>query len=246
MKQRKTNRRDLLALGAGLAAVAGGWQFWLRRPKPLSFAPIETLPGWRRLAFDGITSASGSATGAVFLGIGETETLPPLSADALCKTLYPAQGKGIPTAIFTDVNCPNCASLEAKLKARSDALSLNWHDLPLLGPASEHAARAMAAGDLQPNGPTFRQVILSTAPGRLRSALLKKLAAENGLDGDRLLKDMQAPEVKAKLRTDRRAAQTLGVWGTPGLTIGRTFVLGDLSADTLDQLIEAEASAKHC
>jgi protein-disulfide isomerase len=40
----------------------------------------------------------------------------------------------------------------------------------------------------------------------------------------------------------RRAANTLGIWGTPALTIGRTLVMGDIPAKTLDLLIEDETA----
>ena len=86
---------------------------------------MANLPGWRRIAFDVKTGLGGTSTNAVFAGLDTSEQLLPLSAGALCAMLYPARGKGIPAAIFTDVNCPNCASLEAKLKDRKDRLDLN-------------------------------------------------------------------------------------------------------------------------
>jgi 2-hydroxychromene-2-carboxylate isomerase len=104
----------------------------------------------------------------------------------------------------------------------------------------------MAAGDLQSNGAAFRQTILNTNPGRLSPPNLYRLAQENGLDPDRLLADMGNPEVFEKLRRVRQAAETLGIWGTPGFTIGRTFVLGDVPETVLDQLIEAEAATASC
>ena len=243
MAGRTHNRRNLLFLGVGLAAVATGWQLWLRRPQAILFEPIANLPSWRRIVFDGVTGSSGNAANAAFVGIGDTEILPPLPGHELCGELYASQGDGIPVAIFTDVNCPNCASLEAKLKARSDQLSINWHDLPLLGQTSERAARAMSAGDLQEKGAEFRQVVMRTAPGRLVSANLESIAAQIGLDGAQLLADMNGPVVEAKLRRTRQAAATLGVWGTPGFTIGRTFVLGDMREDILDQLIAEEIAS---
>ena len=240
------NRRKLLALGAGLASVATGWQFWLGREKRLAFQPITGLPGWRRVTFDDVTAISGSVTNAVFLGLDASESLPPLSPQSLCATLYPKAGKGIPAAVFTDVNCPNCTRLEAKLKARSNRLLLNWHDLPLLGQTSETAARAMVAGDLQLGGDIFRQAVLTTSPGRLMSATIVRLADQSGLNTQQLLKDMDSPKVAASLNESRRAAETLGVWGTPGFTIGRTFVLGDMHENVLDQLIKEEADANPC
>ena len=247
MSKGKPNRRNLLALGAGLAAVATGWQLWLGRTQPLSFLPIQGFPGWRRIVFEGVTGSVGAATNAVFMGLDAPNAVPPFPPHLLCDALYSkVDGPGIPAAIFTDVNCPNCSSLEAKLNQRRDLLSLNWHDLPLLGATSENAARAMIAGELQPGGRAFRQKILSANPGRLMPAVLAKLADDSGLDGQRLLADMASTQIDTKLDQTLSIAKALGIWGTPGFTIGRTFVLGDIREEVLDQLIAEEAQFQGC
>lgn len=206
--------------------MAAGWQVWIRRPRAIEFTAIPGLPGWRQAAFDGVTLPGGSATSAVFAGLGEGEAPPVLAPADLCALLYP---DGERAAIFTDVNCPNCRSLEAKLAARPD-LHVTYLDLPLLGPASETAARALIAAETQGKGDALRAQLAVTQP-------LNRATAAAGLDTQQLAADMAAPEVEARLLLIRRAAETLGVYGTPGLTIGRTLIMGDMPGEALDRLI---------
>ena len=175
--------------------MAWGWQRFLQGSPDLAFVPIAGLPGWQLLETGAVSIGGG--TGAVFIGIGETaETLSP---GALCSLLYPRQGKSPALAYFSDVQCPNCRSLEAKLFARKGQLILNRIELPLLGPRSEAFARA-------------------------------NLGRRLGVGPD-------SPAVAAQLARNHAAAETLGIWGTPAMTIGRTLVMGDLSDQRLDRLL---------
>ena len=144
--------------------------------------------------------SAGSPADAVFLGIGD-EAPTHLSPKALCAHLYPNGDTGAVT-LFTDVQCPNCQSLDAKLQARRDRIRLNRIELPLLGPRSETVAKA-----------------------RLAQALNV---------------ESESPEVAAQLARNHAAAETLGIWGTPALTIGKSLVIGDLSPDQLDDLIDMD------
>lgn len=220
-------------------AVAGGWQWFLGRPKSLSFQPINGLPEWRQVAFEDVTAPSGGAAGAVFLGIGDDDfgTFP---ADQLCGALYPKESSKLRVAVFSDVNCPNCRSLEAKLEQRLDRIALSWIELPLLGPTSEPAARAALAASLQPGGLAFRRRAMSQLRGpRMHPDVLAE-AADAGLDADQLQRDFAGEKVAALLRRNHAMANMLGIWGTPAMTIGKTLVMGDVQNNTLDQLIDIE------
>ncbi|MDA8585066.1 DsbA family protein [Rhodobacteraceae bacterium] len=245
MSETKTSRRGLFKVVGGLVAVAAGWQWVLNRPETLSFEPIKGLPEWRQVAFEGVTLPGGDPSAAVFLGIGDEErgTWP---ADQLCPALYPNPTDKLPVAVFTDVNCPNCRSLELKLDQRSDRLALTWIDLPLLGPTSEIAARAAIAASLQPGGDAFRARAQSRLRGNNLHPSVLEAAAIAGLDPDQLQTDFKGPKVSEILRRNHAMANTLGVWGTPAMAIGKTMIMGDLSRDTLDQLIDIEMERKGC
>lgn len=218
---------------------------YLGRSKELVFEPIKGLPEWRRVAFESVTQPGGNASAAVFLGFGEDDNQGEWPADQLCGALYAdttdTAGK-LPVAVFSDVNCPNCRSLEAKLEQRRDQLALNWIELPLLGPSSVPAARAALAASLQPGGIAFRaQAMSRIRGGRMHPDVLAE-AAVAGLDPDQLVTDFSGPEVATLLRRNHAMAGTLGVWGTPAMTIGKTLVMGDVESAVLDDLIAIETA----
>ncbi len=238
-----TSRRNLLFGVAGLAAIAWGWQRFGVRRERLAFSPINGLDGWRRAEAGGLSLGRGSATSSVFLGIGE-EGVPPLPASALCAALYQSAASPV-IAVFTDFFCPNCRILEARLEARlADApdISLVWHQLPLLGPSSVRAARAAAAAGLQGGYDAFRRRLI-TAPFRPTVNFFGETAEAVGLNGNQLIADMDGPEVAGRLLASHRAAETLGIYGTPAFAIGRTLVMGAVQGDTLDQLLAEVAES---
>lgn len=228
------SRRGLLLGLAGLSAVAWSWQKFRRSEQSLSFVPISGLPGWQRAETGAVSR--GSATDAVFLGLGD-DTIVPLPPEKLCETLYPRPGAGLPVAVFTDINCPNCRSLETKLAARRDRLSITYLELPLLGPLSEAAARVSIAAHLLSGMP-------SEPPHSLRgagiSAVIDFHAKRTGLDPAILGDKMDLPAVDAFLALHASTAEALGVWGTPAMTIGKTLIMGDVSSATLDALLETD------
>ncbi len=227
-----TSRRRVLIGAAGLAAIAWSWQRFGVENVNLAFEPIRGLDGWRQ-ARTGSVSLGGNATTAVFFGIGE-ESATPLPPEALCDTLYTSLRPGLPVAVFTDINCPNCRSLEAKLGTRREGLSIRYFQLPLLGPGSEVAARAAIASELLSGVP-------AEPPRNLRGSSLASVirahAERTGLETEELREEMDKPAVDARLAIHQGAAEALGIFGTPAMTIGRTLVIGDVPPETLDELL---------
>lgn len=238
-----TSRRSLLTALIVLGGVAGGWQLWVRRPRGFDFQPIEGLPGWRRIEFEGLSTPSGDPSGAAFIGIGASEAPPPLPPGALCRVLFGSvAGDRFPIAVFSDFNCPFCRTLVPRLaeRAASDpTIAIRWHELPLLGPVSEQAARAALAADMQGGYAAFQSRLMAT-PFRPTGAHLSEIAIAAGLKPGQLLIDMDAPEVRRRLRESRAAARRLGVYGTPGMVVGRTLVMGEITERELDRLIAIE------
>lgn len=229
-----------MLLALGLAGVAAGWQAWIRRLPEFDFADIPSLPGWRLMVFDGVTRPAVGASQAVFIGIDAEEALETLPVSALCKVLYPGEPTGLRGAYFTDVNCPNCRRLETKLAARAHRLQMTTLDLPLLGENSRLAAKAAIAAELQGRGTEFRQILSETG---FAPQLARRHAVASGLDPDRLLSDIESGVVQQRLQLSRRAAETLGIYGTPALTIGRTLIMGDVPAYVLDSIMEIETES---
>jgi len=242
-----TSRRDLLLGLGGLAVVVGGWQAWVRRPRAMTFEPIPSLPGWRLTVFEGVSAPRGGlSTTAAFAGIGNDEpgsgTLPLVQ---LCRTLFKETGDGkIPVAAFSDFFCPYCRTLTGRLAARAtdpaSKIALTWHELPLLGPSSVIAARAAVAADLQGRYPEF-QAELTGTQFRPTTRHIADTAQAAGARPGKLLLDMDDQIVASRLARSRSAAQTLGIYGTPALVVGRTLVIGEISEKHLDELLVLEA-----
>ena len=228
-----------------LGGIAWGWQrFGVRSPQP-GFVAIEGLPGWRRVEYEGVSLSGSSATSAVLVGIGEPEpSLDPLPTSALCDALYGSQfGLSLPVAMFSDFFCPYCREVSARIAARAadpaSKLSLTWHELPLLGPSSELAAKAALAADLQGGYADFQARLFAT-PFRPSPAHLASTAEAVGLDAGKLISDMDGAQVAQRLTNTGRAAETLGIWATPAMTIGRTLVTGAVSDAALSSIIADE------
>ncbi len=234
----------ILALLIGAAIFGQALQKRFTGTDSVTFEPIEGLPGWRLVAFDNVTLPGGTATSAVFAGLGETTDT--MDRDALCTFLYPDANETLQAAHFSDLNCPNCQPMERKLRAR---LNVNRIELPLLGQSSENYAKAMIAISLQEDTPgirakdflQFRQQAKALQTGRpgLHPTIAEK-AEEIGLNADTIKAAIKGREVADRLRLNHAAANTLGIYGTPGTTIGSTLIMGDVNEVTLDTLIKLE------
>lgn len=223
----------------GLLAAGWAWQRYSDGRQNLTSVGIPGLPGWTRIDLAGVSSSGGTATDAALLGVGDDSTAAEsLSEDRLLGVLYRrSNSTGVPVAVFSDFFCPYCRQLIARLAQRPQTeISVTWHELPLLGPASVQAARAAIAADMQGGYAEFQRVLF-TAPFRPTAETFAKAATAAGLEPGQLLLDMNSNEVSRSLLLSRRAADTLGIYGTPGMVIGRTLIMGAVSDRSLDQLI---------
>ena len=170
----------------------------------------------------------------------------PLAPGALCAALFgpePLPPGTVPVASFSDYYCPYCRDLTVRLAARgAPGLRIAWHELPLLGDASEAAARAALAADLQGAYPAFQARLLRAA-FQPTEAYLADLGTSLGLDTPRLVADARGEEVARRLAISSRAAATLGISATPAVVVGRTLVSGAIPDDRLDALIALEREA---
>ncbi|MDD9923664.1 MAG: DsbA family protein [Boseongicola sp.] len=247
-EQKGWSRRNALLIGLGLVAVAGGWQLWLKRPRPFSFQAIPGLPDWRMLEFDGLSVSSGSATSAIFAGLeADGDNVAPLPVGDLCDTLFQNPEQGVPIALFSDFFCPYCRVLTARMADRikrgTSGIAVTWHELPLLGQSSVIAAKAALAADNQGAYPEFSTKLMQS-PFRPSPQFLAQIAEATGIDAETLLSDMESADVQNRLTASLAASKTLGIWATPAMVVGRTVVMGQISDDELDTLIEIEAGAQ--
>ncbi|SHM58233.1 DSBA-like thioredoxin domain-containing protein [Roseovarius litoreus] len=230
--------------GAAALGLTGlGFAAWPRLSGLLApsfaFEPIPDLPGFRRIA------GSPSAPAAL-VGIEDSQrTDSAWSGLSTCELLYTeARAPGdIPLAYFSDYRCTFCRRLSPRLAdlAQTRGVSLTWHELPLLGPASMQAARAALAARRQGAYAAFHTRLMDSSfvPN---PAFLRRLAQDEGIDPDTLIADMDHPGVTRQLAITADLARRFGFFGTPALVIGRTASLGAIPDARIDALIALERS----
>lgn len=239
-------RRDALILG-GVIAVAVAIPPILRRmPSAFDFEPLPGFDGFRRIARGGIT-----ATANPFAGLevpGDQQPLPSVPAPrSPCLALFGPQGWGatsLPVAVFSDFNCPNCKVHEKRLFDLRDAgapLRFVWHEMPLLGPSSLRAARAVLAARML-GAEELARAYLTDRLLRPGPAALRSLAEAIGVVPAMLQQEVEGARVSQALAQSLDLGARLGIPGTPGTVIGRTLVIGAMKQADLERLIEIELS----
>jgi protein-disulfide isomerase len=148
---------------------------------------------------------------------------------------------------FFDARCGYCKQLHPAMEAllrRDPNVRVVLKDLPILGPSSVVASRALLASHRQGRYAAFYDALLTlrTEP---TEAVLRQQAERVGLDWTRLRRDMEDPALQRRIDGNLRLAQTLGIEGTPALVIGETLVPGAVDLPALERLVaEARAAAR--
>lgn len=146
---------------------------------------------------------------------------------------------------FFDYQCGYCKRMMEPLInfARADGnLRIVLKEFPILGPESMIAARASLASHKQGKYEAFHLALMGLR-GRLTEPAIFQTALEVGLDTEKLLKDMEAPDVTEHLRKTRELGESLSVRGTPAFIIDGTIIPGAMGEDRLADLV-AKARSK--
>lgn len=246
-------RRALFVVGAAAAAVSWTEVIWPRIAgllgPDLTFEPIAGLPGYKRVVVTGDVSGPGidPFVGLAVPGQSEDSQVPrPRMPNDPCRALYETTGsQQVPLAVFTDFNCPYCRILDRRLldlaETRSDLVSLRIHQLPLLGESSLWGARGALAAGQQDAYIAFHKSLMGAAFA-IDPDYLVLVAEKLGLDKDKMMRDAMGPIVASQIAGSRAFAERLGIIGTPGLLVGRSLILGNVSDAILEQLIALESS----
>jgi protein-disulfide isomerase len=140
---------------------------------------------------------------------------------------------------FFDYRCGYCkrvAQAVTQLQQDDQNVKVVYKDFPILGEASEVAARAALASNIQGKHVAFHESLLATK-NELTQETIFMIAAEVGLDTERLKRDMEAPLIQVTIERNRMLARELGINGTPGFIIGKELVPGALELKDLQNLI---------
>jgi protein-disulfide isomerase len=243
--------RRRAVLTGGAAAVAA-WIYAAPRlgslwPRHLVYHDLDGLAPFRELAGTGALSSTNN----LIVGLDVAKAPDPAKAARIaairadpCAALFGlAKDLRVPVAFFSDFNCPNCRVLETILAdyqtANPGVLRLVRFELPLLGAASTTASKAVLAADRQGAYAAMHDRLIRN---RMVSDLnlVKAMAAGIGIDGQKLVADMQRPEIETALDQARALADVFGFYGTPGMVIGRTVFLGAIPATDVARIITDE------
>lgn len=129
-----------------------------------------------------------------------------------------------------------------RLLATDHSVRVVYKDLPILGPASILASRALLAAQKQ-GGYEKLRTLLMQAPPDITEASIRIAAITAGLDWPRLRRDMDDAAIGQRLNANLQLAREIGLEGTPALVIGKRFIPG--AADFAElQTAVAEARTK--
>jgi protein-disulfide isomerase len=143
---------------------------------------------------------------------------------------------------FFDPRCAYCKRMrlvvEELLRRQRD---VRWvmKDLPILGPNSVLASRALLAAQRQGRYAELHDALLKLRE-EPAEPVLRREAERVGLDWARLRRDMEEPSIQRRIEANTKLAQALQIQGTPAMVVGETLVPGTVDLASLERLV-AEA-----
>lgn len=144
---------------------------------------------------------------------------------------------------FFDARCGYCKQMHPAMEAllqRDRNIRVVMKDLPILGPNSVLAARALLAAHRQGRYAALQDALM-TLRGEPTEPVLRQTAERVGLDWSRLRRDMDDPAIAQRIEANLRLAQAIGVEGTPALVVAGAgapnFVPGAVDLPALERLV---------
>ena len=124
---------------------------------------------------------------------------------------------------FFDYQCGHCRSMAPsleKLVTEDKNLHVIFKELPIFGGVSDFAAKAaLAVATMQPEKYYAYHNALLTSTGTLTKESVIALAKKEGLNVEKLKKDMELPAIQKQLHDNFLLAQSLKVMGTPTFVV---------------------------
>lgn len=139
---------------------------------------------------------------------------------------------------FFDYRCGFCKRARPEVLAlleRDSGVRLVLKEFPILGPESEIASRAAIAARQQNKYWEFHKKLM--AEKSLDETRIFSIAAESGLEVERLRTDMAAPAVTEEIDRNRELAEKIGIDGTPTFVVGSQMIPGVMTTDDIVKLV---------
>ena len=144
---------------------------------------------------------------------------------------------------FFDARCGYCKAMHPTMEEairRNGQLRVVLKDIPILGPNSVLASRALFAAQRQNR---YTQLYDALMRGRddTTEAVLRREAERLGMDWTRLRRDMDDPAVARRIEANLNLARALNIQGTPAMVVGSTIIPGAVGLQQLEAAIAAAA-----
>jgi protein-disulfide isomerase len=143
---------------------------------------------------------------------------------------------------FFDYRCSYCKRVAPAILTLAEddpGLRFAMMEFPILGDESVYASRAALAAAKQGMYWEMHAAMIQFA-GSYNEQTVRAIAADVGLNANRLIADMASPEIDSVINRNYELAQALGINGTPAFIVGDTVVPGAVSLEALQDLIDAE------
>lgn len=152
---------------------------------------------------------------------------------------------------WAEFQCPFCGQFARNTQPAlvqkyvdSGKLRIEWRDYPYLGPESTTAAHAGRAAAAQHKFWAYHDALFNRQQpvnsGALTEDYLVHLAGTLGMDTGKFRQDMASPQVAQAVQRDRQEAISLGITGTPAFVIGDQPIIGSMSTDTFQRVIDKQ------
>ena len=155
--------------------------------------------------------------------------------------------KGDVTVVeFFDYRCRFCKAVAGsvtQLQKDDSRVRVVYKDFPILGEASELAAKAALASRAQGKHQAFHEALLASKNEITKDELLR-IAGEVGLDAKKLDADMIDPEWQTVIDRNHALARELGITGTPGFIVGTELQPGALDLNRLKEMVARARNGK--
>lgn len=129
---------------------------------------------------------------------------------------------------FFDYNCGYCRKAFDNLVTVTNQekdVRVVFVEFPILSEGSRIASQAAIASAKQDKYFEFHQGLMQHR-GEINEAVVFKVAADLGLDVEKLKADMKAPEVDALIEKNLELGTAMGVQGTPAIFVGDEAIPG--------------------
>jgi protein-disulfide isomerase len=143
---------------------------------------------------------------------------------------------------FFDYRCGYCKrslDMVMTLIKEDENLRFVFKEFPILSPESRRAAQAALASAAQGKYLEFHYALMNSR-GNFEDQQIMDIAAEVGLDVDRLASDMESAEIASYLDSQQELARALDISGTPTFIVEGTIIRGAVEIEALRKAIEEE------